>query len=87
MAKKKELTYKEASEELERIVSEIESGEIDLDVLAEKVKRASYLINACREKLRSTEKKVEEVLTDMAAPKKEEPDSEEASFSEGSALF
>ena len=46
------LTYTEAKKELEAIVAAIESGELDVDALTEKVKRASELIAFCKEKLK-----------------------------------
>ena len=51
----KELTYSQALAELEKIISRIESEEVDVDALAEQVKRASVLIRFCREKLQRTE--------------------------------
>ena len=45
------LTYSEAKKELEAIVAAIESGELDVDALTEKVKRAFELIAFCKEKL------------------------------------
>jgi exodeoxyribonuclease VII small subunit len=51
--------------ELEKIVGEIESEEIDVDALAEKVKRAAYLIKSCRGRLRSTEEDVKKALTEV----------------------
>ena len=71
MAKSK-LTYSAAINELEGIVREIESGEIDVDVLTEKVKRASELIKFCKDRLRNTQKEVEKTLIDIADPKAEE---------------
>lgn len=65
--KKSELGYAEASAELELILQEIESGEIDLDVLSDKVERAAMLIALCREKLAATESKVKKVVADLAA--------------------
>mgnify|MGYP006333999291 FL=1 len=47
--------YTDAFEELKEIVSEIEEGEISVDELSEKVKRASELIKICKAKLTSTE--------------------------------
>lgn len=47
--KKNKLTYTSAITELEKIVGEIESGEVDVDVLTAKVKRASELIKFCRD--------------------------------------
>ena len=64
MAKNKELTYSQALAELEDIISRIESEQVDVDALAEKVKRASVLIRFCREKLKSTEEEVKSVLSD-----------------------
>ncbi len=63
MEKKK--TYEEAYEELQEIVSEIESGTIGVDLLSEKVKRAGELIRFCKEKLFKTEKEVNEVLKEL----------------------
>jgi exodeoxyribonuclease VII small subunit len=65
--KKDKLTYTSAITELEEIVDEIESGEIDVDVLAVKVKRASELIAFCRDSLRDTQKEVNKVLEGMEA--------------------
>jgi exodeoxyribonuclease VII small subunit len=66
------LTYTSAITELEKIVEEIESGEIDVDVLTEKVKRASELIKFCKDSLRNTQKEVEKTLTDIEAERKAE---------------
>ena len=65
MPKNKELTYSQALKELEKIVKEIESEEIDVDILAEKIKRASQLITFCKGKLRTAEDEVKKVLTEM----------------------
>ena len=43
--------YTGAFEELQEIVSEIEQGEISVDELAAKVKRAALLIKICKDKL------------------------------------
>jgi len=51
--------------ELEEILNEIESEEINVDMLAEKVKRASYLIKFCKGKLRNTEEEVKKVLSEI----------------------
>lgn len=57
-----EITYKQAIEELEEIVREIESGELDLDELLKKVDRAAVLITFCKEKLKNSEIKFNEVI-------------------------
>ena len=57
--------YADAFEELKTIVSEIEQGEISVDQLSEKVKRASELIKICKAKLTSTEEDVNKILRDL----------------------
>ncbi len=59
------MTYEEAYKELEQIISEIESGEISVDSLSTKVKRASELIAFCKEKLTSTENDVQKILDEL----------------------
>lgn len=61
----KELTYEVAYKELKQLTSEIENETVSVDVLAEKVKRASQLIAFCQEKLRSTEKEVTNIISQM----------------------
>jgi exodeoxyribonuclease VII small subunit len=65
MAEKKKLTYSQAIGELERIIDEIEAESVDVDVLSEKVKRATYLIKFCKSNLRTTEEEVKKVLSDI----------------------
>jgi len=59
--------YTEAFEELQQIVSEIEEGQISVDELSEKVKRAALLIKICKSKLASTEEDVNRILKDLDA--------------------
>lgn len=61
----KKITYTEAYEELNRIVEEIENGEITVDELSEKVKRAAKLIKICKDKLSSTEEDVNSILKEL----------------------
>ncbi len=58
-------TYSEAFAELQTIISEIEDGEISVDILSEKVKRAAILIRICKDKLTSTEGDVNKILKDL----------------------
>lgn len=62
-----EPTYSAASAELEQILQDIESGEIDLDVLYDKVERAATLLALCRQKLAATETKVKKITAELAA--------------------
>ena len=61
----KKISYTEAIQELEAIVTEIEEGEITIDTLSEKVKRASELIKICKDKLTATEEDVSKILGDL----------------------
>ncbi len=60
-----ELNYERASKELETILNELRNDEVSIDELATKVERASKLIVFCKEKLGSTEKKVEEIVAKL----------------------
>ena len=57
--------YTGAFEELQAIVTEIEHGEISVDELSEKVKRAALLISYCKKKLSSTEEDVGKILKEL----------------------
>ncbi len=61
----KEPNYTEAFQELQNIVGEIEGGEISVDELSDKVKRAAILIKICRNKLTSTEEDVNAILKEL----------------------
>jgi exodeoxyribonuclease VII small subunit len=62
MTIKKGLSYKEAINEIEEILQQIENDEPDVDQLSEKVKRLSTLVSWCREKLHNTEEEIENIL-------------------------
>ena len=61
----KKVTYNEAVSEIEEILEKIENEELDVDELAEKVKRVSALLKICREKLQNTNEQVEQILKEM----------------------
>lgn len=65
MSKSRHLTYSQAWKELEGIINEIESEEINVDILTEKVKRAGCLIKFCKGRLRNTEEEVKKVLSEI----------------------
>lgn len=58
-------TYADAFEELQQIVVQIEGGQISVDELSEKVKRAAFLISLCKTRLSSTEEDVNKILKDL----------------------
>jgi exodeoxyribonuclease VII small subunit len=59
------LTYEQAYKELAQIAGEIENETVSVDVLAQKVKRASELISFCQAKLKSTETEVNKIIAQM----------------------
>lgn len=61
----KEINYTDAFDELQQIVGDLEDGEITVDELAIKVKRASELIKLCKQKLTTTEEDVKAILKDL----------------------
>jgi len=68
-----EANYAKAFEELQIIVQELEDGDISIDDLSKKIKRAAELIKICRQKLTSTEDDVSKILKDLEAAGEETP--------------
>ena len=58
--------YAEAIEELESILAELESDDVDVDELAEHVQRASQLIELCRDRIGNAKLQIEEVVKGLA---------------------
>ena len=56
---KKALTYNSAYEELEQILEEIQSDQISIDLLAEKVKRSKELLKFCKDSLRKYQEDID----------------------------
>ena len=59
------ISYTDAFVELQEIVADIEGGEISVDQLSEKVKRAAFLIKVCKSKLTTTEEDVNKILKEL----------------------
>jgi exodeoxyribonuclease VII small subunit len=64
------LNYEAAYKELAQIAKEIENETVSVDVLAQKVKRASELITFCQTKLKNTEAEVNKIIAQMESTKK-----------------
>ena len=60
-----EIGYSEAIEELEKILGDLEESDVDVDVLAEKVARASELIRVCRERISNAKLQIDKVVADL----------------------
>ncbi len=58
-------TFNEALEELESILKDIESGDMEVDKLTIKVKRAAFLLGICNKKLKNTEEELERIVEDL----------------------
>ncbi len=54
----KNITYKKAMDELNKIIESIQSSDTDIDNLSKKIARAQELISLCRTKLRNVESEV-----------------------------
>lgn len=63
------LTYEQAYSELKQIAEDIDNESVSVDVLAEKVKRASELIEFCQRRLKSTEKEINQIIRGMEGEK------------------
>jgi len=57
-----DLKFGEAMEELEAILRRIEEEEIDIDSLAEELKRATALLEICRGKIKKAEVEVTQIV-------------------------
>ena len=62
MKKVEEMSYDEAVTELQAILSDMQSETLSIDDLTFSIKRASELLQSCRDRLHSTEKEVNSVI-------------------------
>jgi exodeoxyribonuclease VII small subunit len=62
-----EIRYSDAMEELERILEALEDDAVDVDQLAQQVRRASELLKLCRERLTETQVEIEKVVAEFDA--------------------
>ena len=54
----KEMKYEAAYAELQTIVRKMENDELDIDQMAEELKRAQELIKLCKDKLTKTDEEI-----------------------------
>jgi exodeoxyribonuclease VII small subunit len=57
--------YAEALEELEGILEELEGDQLDVDVLADRVRRASELIKVCRGRIARAQSDVDSIVAEL----------------------
>lgn len=60
-----ETSYTDALGELDSILRSLESPDVDVDRLADRVRRASELIKLCRERIARAELEVEQLVVDL----------------------
>lgn len=61
-----EMTYTKAMQELESIVAKMQNDACDIDALTDYTKRATELINYCREKLFTTDEEVKKCIESLS---------------------
>ncbi len=57
--------YADALSELDSILRELESSDVDVDRLAERVARAAALIRLCRDRISTARIRIDEVIADL----------------------
>ena len=71
-----EIGYADAMAELEAILDDLEDDDLDVDVLATKVERASELIQRCRDRIGAARVQVERVVASLDTSDDESGDDE-----------
>ena len=59
---KDNISYEKAYSELEAIINQLESDGLSIELLAEKVSRAAYLLEICTQKMRSIESDIQQII-------------------------
>jgi exodeoxyribonuclease VII small subunit len=60
-------SYKEAIEEVQKILQTIEGDDLDIEELIDYVQRASTILGFCKKKLEQANAKVELILADLSS--------------------
>ena len=68
-----EASFTESMRELEEILGRIEGEEVDLDRLAEELRRAAELLELCRAKIRRAEVEVSQIVQRLEGGEPAEP--------------
>lgn len=62
-----ELGYSEAASELDRIIEELDQGQVDLDVLEARFQRAVEIVEELDRRIQGAKERVDELLPRLAA--------------------
>lgn len=84
-AKASKLSFGAAMQELEGILRRVEGEEIDIDELAEELKRAAELLELCRAKIRRAEVEVSQIVQTLEEPETESSQPEAPESGSGAA--
>ena len=68
--------YADAMAELERILRDLEGDDLDVDMLASRVERASFLIGLCRNRIGAARVQVERVVANLDSEPEAEADAD-----------
>lgn len=69
--------YAEALSELETILSEIDNPKVDVDVLSDRVARASFLIAWCKERINAAQFSVNEIVASLGDHDEDDEDDDD----------
>ncbi len=58
-------SYADALAELEEILAELEDEALDVDILSQRVERASGLIRFCRDRITTARTQVQQIVADL----------------------
>lgn len=75
-----DIGYADAMAELEGILDDLEDDDLDVDVLATKVERASTLIQLCRDRIGAARVQVERVVASLDDGARDEAEDGETLF-------
>ncbi len=68
------LSYDSAVTEVEAILEHLENSVVDVDHLADRVKRATYLLGFCRDRLAAVHVDVEALVAELDGPTDDDDD-------------
>ena len=69
--------YADAMRELEQVLHDLEGDDLDVDILASRVERASFLIGLCRKRIGTARVQVERVVANLDSEDEAETDAED----------
>jgi len=62
---KEQASYEESLKKIEKIIVQLESGDVEIDKLGDLIKDATEILTHCQDKLRKIETDIEQKLEDL----------------------